>query len=117
MGRGCEPFDKKADGLSPYRFSVITENVRNNSYFTEKVVDALLCEAIPIYWGAPNIDQFFDPQGLITCETAGQVFAAINQADEAMYQEMWPALLRAKDKAIELRDYKRSAALDIQGEL
>jgi hypothetical protein len=114
MGRGYHPFDKKADGLSPYRFSVITENVRNKSYFTEKIVDALLCETVPIYWGAPNIERFFDPRAMIVCETVDQILTAINQADDALYQKMRPALLRAKAQAVDLRDYKRSAALDIQ---
>ncbi len=117
LGRGYQPFEEKADGLAPYRFSIITENVRNHSYFTEKIVDALLCETVPIYWGAPNIDRFFDPRGMIACKNAAEMFDAAGRADEKLYQEMKPALLHAKEQAIAHSNYKHAAALIIQNEL
>ena len=32
-------------------------------YFTEKIMDCLLTKTIPIYWGCPNIADYFDPTG------------------------------------------------------
>ena len=112
LGRGYQPFEEKADGLAPYRFSIITENVRNHSYFTEKIVDALLCETVPIYWGAPNIDRFFDPRGMIACKNAAEMFDAAGRADEKLYQEMKPALLHAKEQAIAHSNYKPRRRID-----
>jgi len=34
--------------LTPYRYSVVIENVREPGYFSEKLVDALLCGTVPI---------------------------------------------------------------------
>ncbi|MFN3211252.1 MAG: glycosyltransferase family 10 domain-containing protein [Roseovarius sp.] len=46
MGRGYKPFDTKAEGLAPYRYSLIIENVQERNYFTEKLVDAVLCRTV-----------------------------------------------------------------------
>jgi hypothetical protein len=43
MGRGYAPFEHKHEGLAPFRFSVVIENVRAGGYFSEKLVDALFC--------------------------------------------------------------------------
>ena len=61
------PSLKKADGLASYRYSVVIENVRERNYFTEKLIDALLCRTVPIYWGCPNIGDFMETRGMILC--------------------------------------------------
>jgi len=116
IGRGFKPFDQKSEGLAPYRFSVVIENVSSPSYFTEKIVDSLLCETIPIYWGAPNIGSFFDSDAMLVCETLEDFMAAIIGADQDLYEEMKPALMRAKAQAIALREYRIMAAEIIQDE-
>ena len=35
MGRGYKSFEDKADGLAPYRYSVVIENIREDDYFSE----------------------------------------------------------------------------------
>lgn len=52
-------------GLSDYKFSVGIENTSEKNYITEKFYDCLLTHTIPIYHGAPNIFEYFDPNGLI----------------------------------------------------
>ncbi|WP_407495245.1 glycosyltransferase family 10 domain-containing protein [Pseudooceanicola sp. MF1-13] len=59
MGSGYRSFETKSDGLASYRYSVVIENVREPDYFTEKLLDALLCLTVPIYWGCPNIGGLF----------------------------------------------------------
>jgi len=46
-------------------FVVVIENSRHSNYFTEKLLDALLARCVPIYWGCPNIGDFFDAGGMI----------------------------------------------------
>ena len=65
MGRGYSPFNHKEDGLLPYMFSIIVENCKEDNYFSEKLIDCLLCRTIPIYWGAPDISEYFDTRGMI----------------------------------------------------
>jgi len=49
----------KYDGLINYKYSICIENIRRKNYFSEKFTDAILCFTIPIYFGCPNISDFF----------------------------------------------------------
>lgn len=46
----------KWETLSAYRFSLCFENMPMTGYVTEKLFDCLYAGTVPIYWGAPNID-------------------------------------------------------------
>jgi hypothetical protein len=41
-------------------YSVAVESSSETNYFTEKLIDCLITKTIPIYWGCPNISDFFD---------------------------------------------------------
>lgn len=99
MGRGYVPFEKKADGLAPYRYSIVIENAQELNYFSEKLVDALLCETVPIYWGCPNVAEFFDTGGMMICNSLDDIKASVAQMSEADYATRLPALRRARDVA------------------
>ena len=117
LGRGYAPFEMKQDGLAPYRFSVVIENIREPNYFTEKIVDAVLCEAVPIYWGCPNIGDYFDPACMVICENSEQMKAAILAANVAQYDAMAPALRAAKTQAGHWGDLEGRAAKAVQASL
>jgi len=46
-------------------FHVAIENVMQQDYFSEKLLDCFLTRTVPIYWGCPNISSYFDTSGLI----------------------------------------------------
>lgn len=100
MGRGYKPFAKKSDGLAPYRYSIVIENARETNYFSEKLIDALVCKTVPIYWGCPNIADFFDTDGMVICNNLPDLQRAITQMSEADYAARLPALERARDVAL-----------------
>jgi hypothetical protein len=49
----------KETGIDPYKYSIVLENSSQPNYFTEKLHDCLLLWSLPIYWGCPNIHEFF----------------------------------------------------------
>ena len=55
-------------GLAPYEYSIVLENSQEKNYWTEKLADAFLSWCIPIYWGCPNIDNFFDSNSYRTID-------------------------------------------------
>ena len=77
LGRGYKPFEHKQDGLLPYVYSVIIENVQEPDYFTEKLLDCLICGTIPVYWGAPNISHYFKVDGMVICNDLAELQGAI----------------------------------------
>jgi hypothetical protein len=65
---GGELSDKKSLFLD-YQFSLVIENSRQVNYFSEKLIDCLITKTIPIYWGCPNISEWFDTRGWIILES------------------------------------------------
>lgn len=110
MGRGYAPFEHKSDGLAPYRYSVIIENVREPSYFTEKLVDCLLCETVPIYWGAQDITDFFDPRGMLICQSLDDIKAAIATISPEDHQSRLQFVAANKKKAARYANHELAAA-------
>jgi hypothetical protein len=110
MGRGYKPFDTKAEGLAPYRYSLIIENVQERNYFTEKLVDAVLCRTVPIYWGCPNIGDFMDTSGMILCQSEGDMHAALLSMSETDYSARLPGLESAIPAAASYADFYHRAA-------
>ena len=63
FGNGINPLPEKWEGIAPYRYTLVLENQSATNIFTEKIFDAYLGLSFPIYWGAPNLDAYFDPEG------------------------------------------------------
>lgn len=59
--------------LADYHFSIVTETCREDNLFTEWLIDCLALGTIPIFWGAPNIHQFFDPKGILQFDTVDRL--------------------------------------------
>jgi hypothetical protein len=55
------------DFINDYKFTIAFENSSNSGYTTEKLVDALGSNSIPIYWGNPNVDLEFNTRAFINC--------------------------------------------------
>ena len=117
MGRGYKPFENKEDGLAPYRYSVVIENVQEKDYFSEKLVDACLCETVPIYWGVPNIADYFDARGMIICNSAAEINAALEQISVSDYESRMEWIKKNKQSAYEHADYIKRAAETIRDSL
>lgn len=61
----------KWDGLADYRYTLAIENSAQPGYFSEKFCDAVLAGCMPIYWGCPNIHEFFPPGSYIWLDILG----------------------------------------------
>jgi hypothetical protein len=51
--------------LKDYYFSMAFENGNYDAIFCEKITDCFATGTIPIYWGNPNIGDYFDNNGII----------------------------------------------------
>jgi len=64
-GRGFNEIEFKEEGLCDYMFSVVIENGVYESYFTEKILDCFATGTIPVYMGSPDIENYFNKDGII----------------------------------------------------
>jgi GR25 family glycosyltransferase involved in LPS biosynthesis len=101
--RGSLPWLDKRKGLAPYRYTIAVENNSQNNYVTEKLVDAILLECLPFYWGCPNLEDIIDPDSFIRLEL-DDLEASAKVIQEAIandeYSRRLPAIRRSKDKIL-----------------
>lgn len=63
FGNGIQGVDNKWDAIAPYKYHVVLENQSRYNVITEKIGDAFLGLTYPFYWGAPNVNSYFDSKG------------------------------------------------------
>lgn len=85
-GRGIREISSKLDGLKDYMFSVAIENARDINYFTEKLTDCLLTGTIPLYYGCPNVGDFFDMNGIIIFESIEELHLILDSLTLELYE-------------------------------
>lgn len=65
------PVADKQAFLGQYKFNIAFENSATYGYTTEKILDAMTANSIPIYWGNPIVDKDFNPKAFINiCDYA-----------------------------------------------
>ena len=64
-GSSYKKIETKDEGIVPFMFSICIENSKYDTYYTEKVTDAIACGTVPIYWGTDKINTIFNPKGFI----------------------------------------------------
>ncbi len=99
--------------LADYKFTIAFENASVIGYFTEKLVDPFLAGSIPIYWGDPQITEYFNEKAFINAngKTIEQVIEEVKRIDndDDLYMEM---LLQnpIKDRTLLSEDWREKQA-------
>lgn len=86
------PEGAKVDFLKDYRFEITLENSKLVNYFTEKIIDAFRVGTVPIYWGCPNISDFFNPDGIIAFNSGKELKNILNDLSLEEYNCRMPAI-------------------------
>lgn len=103
FGRGFVTMDDKIVALQDYRFHVVLENSSFDHYFSEKLTDCILAGTYPIYYGCPNIDEYF-PKNTYQKIDIHDFDAAVKIIDNTIEQELdkkfRQELLDARDRVL-----------------
>ena len=71
-GNGCNNYKKYNDErvkggfddpkvmFESYQYHISIENVQTPEYISEKIIEPLLCNTIPVYFGCTNIEKYFE---------------------------------------------------------
>ncbi len=84
-GPSYQRFDRKFDVLRDYRYCVVVESVKMDFYFSEKLIDAISVGCIPLYWGCPSIDEYFESLGIICFDDKQELRGIINNRETTSY--------------------------------
>ena len=90
MGRATDrPLELKSEGTNDYMFQIAIENAKRNNYFADKIYDCFVTGTVPIYWGAPNVGDFFDERGILAFETPEELKDILLSLSEEKYHSMF----------------------------
>lgn len=96
---GVEPYNKI--DMFGVQYHIAIENLRVDNYFSEKLIDCFVTKTIPIYWGAPNISEYFDADGIIQVSTVDDIISACNLLDASYYNRHLDAIAVNYEVAME----------------
>jgi hypothetical protein len=70
------------DKIEKYKFMICFENKAKDEYFTEKLMNAYLGGAIPIYWGCTNIKDYVNGEAMQLLESEEKMDELIERIKE-----------------------------------
>jgi hypothetical protein len=88
FGRGINPIDDKRDAIAPYRYHIVLENNLIDHFWTEKLADAFIGDAYPVFYGCRNAGDYFDERGFHQIDI-GNPDRAIDQIKQIMESNIW----------------------------
>ncbi len=98
------PVKDKSEFIRKYKFNIAFENSSSPGYTTEKVMQPLAENVVPIYWGNPLINQDFELESLVVVKNENDIERAINEIiyldthDEAYLKKVkTPCLIQSFD--------------------
>ena len=105
FGHGYRWIEHKADALDPYEFHVAIENHYAPHVWTEKLADAFLAYCVPIYYGCPNVYEYFPKESIILIDL-NDFEGSIKKIQEiiatpAEYERRLEAVIEARRRVIE----------------
>lgn len=95
---GQDAWANKAAVFAAHRFVIAVEAEAAHDYFTEHLLDAVALGCMPLYWGAPNVGDYLDADGIATFQSLDELddlLAGIERyGGAALYELARPALER-----------------------
>lgn len=102
------PIQTVAEAIRPYYFHVAIENCVYNNYFTEKLLNCLVCNTICVYVGCPNLSEFFDIRGIIHIPSTEKISEKIEKTIRKIRDSSIESLY---DKLVIYSEVNRAKAL------
>ena len=102
-GRGIRDIHDKAEAIMPSALHLALENSIEPSYWSEKLADAFLGYALPVYGGCPDIHKWFSKDSLliINPDDAEQACSIICESlDQQIYHQRLPAICEARNRIL-----------------
>jgi len=93
-GSAFNKFESKTEPLEDYYFSITVHNNKEDNLFTDALLDCFALGTIPVFWGCPNIGEFFDEKGIITFDNLEELESILGSLTPELYRSMLPSIER-----------------------
>ena len=87
------------------KYHIVVENEQRNSWITEKLIDCFASKTIPIYWGASNIGDYFNTDGMIIFNTIEELKDILDNLDEKIYDSHVEVIKENYEKSKQYWDF------------
>jgi len=104
--------DKRAALNHMFHWAI--ENIPEPGYFTEKLIDCLVCGVVPVYYGDPDIGEVFDERGIIRFDES-DIAGQANSLTPELYEEMLPYIDKNRTSAQPYRNLVSNVIRHIEG--
>jgi len=102
--KGPLPPYQKDGGLLPYKYTFNAENMKLPGYYTEKLIDAILCETLCFYSGHEDVQTHVDPNAYVLLDLSDineSIHVIKNAVDSDLWTQRLPYIKAAKKKILE----------------
>lgn len=83
--------------VSQFKFILAMENSREETYITEKICHGFLGQSIPIYWGSPNIHEYFNKDRYVYLDSEKNIEDIIKDICDLMRDDTkWLSMVNQK---------------------
>lgn len=103
FGRGFHEIADKAEAISPFAYHLVLENNDLPSFWTEKLADAYLGWALPIFSGCANLAHDFPAESFVTIDITREA-KALDTIETTLESGLWakrlPAIRDARQRLL-----------------
>lgn len=103
FGAGRRPVHDKLAVIAAARYHLVLENALIPGYWSEKLADAFLGFALPLYAGCPDVGRYFPAEALVPVDMTSPrrtIEVLTSVLDEDPYEARMPAILAARDAVL-----------------
>ncbi len=86
--------------LDEYQYFITPQNASQDNWFDDKIVDALIAKTIPLYWGCPNIGDFFNMDGILHFKTYEELVSMLEKLTPEYYAQHYDAVQDNFERAL-----------------
>lgn len=91
----------KRDFLEPYQFTVSPLNASHDNWFDDKMIDPLIAKTIPLIWGFPNLENYFNVDGIIRFDSVAELMEKLSLLTPEYYAQHFDAVMDNFHRALE----------------
>jgi len=88
--------------LDDYQFHITPQNASQDNWFDDKLSDSLMAKTIPLYWGCPNVSDFFNMDGIIQFKTYDEMIQKLGELTPEYYWKHYDAVQDNFERALKL---------------
>lgn len=95
------------------KYHIVVENTSKKNWITEKLIDCFATKTIPIYWGCPNVGEFFNQKGILQFTNMEELGNILNTISSTYYDDMKEVIEENFEKSKEYYDFHKRVEKEI----